>query len=252
MNGAALITGGAIRLGRAFALELARLGYDIAIHFNQSPPDGAVDEIRRLGVSCECFQANFTADPDFEGLVAAARDRFPGLNVLVNSASVYDAAPLSETSLAVFDRQFAVNLRAPYFLTQAFARGCGAGNVINIIDNKIAFNQYHYSAYLLTKKALAELTKLAAVELAPNIRVNGIAPGVTLPMSARSPEYIAWRVRGIPVRRQGDVDYLLQAMRYILANEFVTGQILTVDGGESLTNVGQNSENYSPQEAQLS
>lgn len=243
------MTGGAIRLGRAFAIGLAKLGYDVAIHFNQSQAAAAatVAEIQTLGVRCESFQTDFSQESDFSTLLQAVRDRFLDLNVLVNSASVYDAAPLMTTSPELFDKQFTVNLRAPYFLTQAFARECSAGNIINVIDNKIAFNQYQYSAYLLSKKALAEFTKLAAVELAPGIRVNGIAPGVTLPMSERSPDYIQWRIRGIPLQQQGKVDYLLQAMRYILENSFVTGQILTIDGGESLTNVGQNSENYIPQ-----
>ncbi|HAC66365.1 MAG TPA: short-chain dehydrogenase [Cyanothece sp. UBA12306] len=246
MKGTALVTGGAIRLGRAFALGLAELGYNVAIHFHESQlaAEATIAEIRRLGVECEGFQANFTQETDFESIITAVGDRFPDFNLLVNSASVYDAAPIAQTTAALFDKQFAVNLRAPFFLSQAFAKLCQSGNIINIIDNKIAFNQYHYCAYLLSKKSLAQLTKLAAIELAPQIRVNGIAPGVTLPLAQRTQEYIAWRVQGIPLQRQGKIDYLLQAMKYILENEFVTGQILTIDGGESLTNIGKNSENY--------
>lgn len=267
MRGTALITGGAIRLGRAFALGLAEMGYDIAIHFNrsQSEAESVVSKVRQIGVRCECFQSDFSKETNFESLMTTVGDRLSNLNLLVNSASVYDAAPIGETTPELFDQQFAVNLRAPYFLTQAFSHyyqsqnyqsqnrqsealqsgNFRPGNIINIIDNKIAFNQYHYAAYLLSKKALAELTKLAALELAPNIRVNGIAPGVTLPATERSDEYVQWRVKGIPLQRQGTIDYLLQAMQYILDNDFVTGQILMVDGGESLTNVGRNSENYS-------
>ncbi|ACK67146.1 short-chain dehydrogenase/reductase SDR [Rippkaea orientalis PCC 8801] len=246
MKGTALVTGGAVRLGRAFALGLAKLGYNVAIHFHQSESaaEATVDEIRSLGVKCASFQANFSQDTDFKPMMAAVCDRLGDLTVLVNSASVYTAGSLMETTPDLFDQQFAVNLRAPYFLSKAFAKYCQSGNIINIIDNKIAFNQYQYSAYLLSKKALAELTKLAAIELAPNIRVNGIAPGVTLPLAIRSEDYIAWRIRGIPLQCQGKIDYLLQGLQYILDNDFVTGQILTIDGGESLTNIGQNAENY--------
>ncbi|NJL83866.1 MAG: SDR family NAD(P)-dependent oxidoreductase [Chloroflexaceae bacterium] len=246
MKGTALVTGGAVRLGRAFALNLAELGYDIALHFHRShrAAQDTLTELRALGVQAEAFQADFSQETNFEPLLAAIGDRLPTLRVLVNSASVYEAAPLCKTTPALFEEQFAVNLRSPYFLMQAFARVCQSGNIINIIDNKIAFNQYHYSAYLLSKKALAELTKLAALELAPHIRVNGIAPGVTLPANERTPDYIQWRIQGIPLKRQGKINYLFQAMKYILDNDFVTGQILMVDGGESLTNVGKNAENY--------
>jgi NAD(P)-dependent dehydrogenase (short-subunit alcohol dehydrogenase family) len=157
---------------------------------------------------------------------------------------VYDAAPIAETTPDLFAKQFKVNFEAPYFLTQAFAKNGGTGCVINIIDNKVAFNQYQYSAYLLSKKALAEFTKLAAIELAPQVRVNGIAPGVILPAGSRTSDYIQWRVQGIPVKQQGSTENISQAVSYILNNPFVNGQILFVDGGESLTNVGQNAVTY--------
>jgi pteridine reductase len=243
---AALVTGSAIRLGRAIALALAGAGFDIALHYHSSarPVLAAAAEIRALGVECEAFQldlSNVQAIPTFMDRVG---ERFPALNLLINSASAYTQATLQETTADVFDAQFAVNLRAPFFLTQAFARAGRQGQVINILDNKIAFNQFQYAAYLLSKKALAELTKLAAVELAPNIRVNAVAPGVVLPAGTRSQEYIDWRVQGIPLRFQGETNHIAQAILYLVQNTFVTGQILLVDGGESLTNVGQNAADF--------
>lgn len=245
-KGTALVTGGAIRLGKAFALSLARAGYNIALHYHSSV-DAAIEtqqEIQALGVACDRFPFDLLAEPDMAVLIDAAIARFPDLNVLVNSASTYAAAPLMETSPAMFETQFKANFQAPYFLTQAFAKLGSGGCVVNIIDNKVAFNQFQYSAYLLSKKALAEFTKLAAVELAPAVRTNGIAPGVTLPADTRTSDYINWRIQGIPVKRQGTTDNLCQALHYILENEFVNGQILMVDGGESLTNVGQNAAEY--------
>ena len=168
------------------------------------------------------------------------RDQFPDLNVLINSASAYDQANMMETSELILERQFKINFLTPYLLTQAFVQQCKKGDVINIIDNKIAFNQYQYSAYVLSKKSLAEFTRLSAVELAPDVRVNGIAPGVILPASVRSQEYIDWRVEGIPLKQQGQTNNISQALQYLLTNKFVCGQILYVDGGESLTNDGQN------------
>lgn len=243
---AALVTGGAVRLGRAIALALAAAGYDIALHYGRSAEAAArtADEIRSLGAACATFAVDLRAADELPGLVAGAHAAFPGLSALVNSASAYTQASIGETTAAIFDEQLAVNLRAPLLLTRAFAAQVGRGQVVNIVDNKVGFNQHQYAAYLLAKKGLAEFTRMAAVELAPAIRVNGVSPGVVLPAGTRSEEYIAWRVSGIPLRRQGAVDDITGAILYLLGSPFVTGQILTVDGGEALTNVGQNAAQF--------
>ncbi|MEQ9365112.1 MAG: SDR family oxidoreductase [Leptospirales bacterium] len=244
---AALVTGGAVRLGRAIALGLARDGYDIALHFNSSEQAArrTADEIRAHGVECEAFACDFS-DPaaDFPGLIARVFQRFSGLSVLVNSASVYDQATLADTDAALLDRQFAVNFRAPLLLTRAYAARIRTGNILNIIDNKIAFHQYQYAAYLLSKKALADLTRIAAAEFAPDIRVNGVAPGVVLPAGERTAEYIRWREQAIPVQRKGEPEEIQQAVRSVLSNGFITGQILFIDGGESLGETGRNAASY--------
>jgi pteridine reductase len=243
---AALVTGGAIRLGQAIAVSLAAAGYDIALHYHSStgPAEATAEEIQALGVDCVPFQHDLRdADslPDFMRRVYA---RFPRLSVLVNSASGYESGTIQETTPDTFNTQIAVNLRAPFFLMQAFAATVQQGNIINIIDNKIGFNQYHYAAYLLSKKALADLTQMAALEFAPRIRVNGVAPGVVLPAESRPADYIAWRVRGIPLKRQGDPVHITQTIRYLLDNAFVTGQIIVVDGGENIDNTGQSAISF--------
>jgi len=245
-KGTALVTGGAVRLGKVFTHSLAEAGYNLAIHYNASSDEATATaaEVRKSGVDCETFQFDFSRGNDVYDLITKIRTRFPDLNVLINSAAVYDQATMMETPEAILEKVFKVNFQTPYFLTKAFAQQCKRGNVVNIIDNKIAFNQYHYSAYLLSKKALAEFTKLAAIELAPDIRVNGLSPGVVLPASERSKEYVDWRIEGIPVKCQGETINIAQALQYLLNNDFVCGQILTVDGGESLTNIGQNAANY--------
>ena len=177
---------------------------------------------------------------------AQVAEVFPNLAVLVNCASIYNAAPIAETTMAMLHREFQVNFFTPYLLSGAFARRVESGNIVNILDNKIAFQQYQYGAYLSAKKALAELTRMAAMELAPRIRVNGIAPGVIMPGVTRTDDYIAWRVQGIPLKRQGAVEELGKALTYILDNEYITGQHLYVDGGESLYHIGQNAEAYKP------
>jgi NAD(P)-dependent dehydrogenase (short-subunit alcohol dehydrogenase family) len=242
---AALVTGAATRLGLAFAKALAAQGYNIALHYNHSAQqaEAAAAEIRALGVNCETFSCDL-ASGDIPTLMEDVVDSFPALALLVNSASAYTAATIAETTADLLQQQFAVNCFAPILLSRAFYERVGQGNIINIIDNKIAFQQNNYAAYLLSKKALAEFTALAAVEFAPDIRVNGIAPGVVLPGETRTADYVQWRVQGIPLHRQGEASHLVQAMFYLLNNEFVTGQVLFVDGGEGLNQRGLNAEDY--------
>lgn len=246
---AALITGGATRLGRYFAEALAEAGYDIALHANRSREEAeeVAQGIRAKGRECTIFPCDFLSDElsaELNGLIQAAKQQFPGLNLLLNSASAYEPAPIGATELVMLETQFRVNMFTPLLLTRYFAEAVKEGQVINIIDNKVAYHQYPYAAYLLSKKSLAEMTRMAALEFAPHIRINGIAPGVVLPASQRTSDYIEWRIEGIPVKRQGDPEHLVQALNYLLNNAFVAGQILFVDGGESNNIEGRHSENY--------
>lgn len=245
---AALVTGGAIRVGFHFAKTLAAKGYDIAIHYNSSvdKAEEAAMDIRAMGVKCAIFPCDFLSGRDPSSLIDDVVAVFPHLSVLVNCASIYNAAPVAETTMEVLQDEFMVNFFTPFLLSGAFARQVEKGNIINILDNKIAFQQYQYGAYLSAKKALGELTKMTAMEFAPRIRVNGIAPGVIMPGVTRTDDYISWRVKGIPLQRQGAVEELGKALLYILDNEYITGQHLFVDGGEGLFHIGQNAEVYQP------
>jgi 2-amino-4-hydroxy-6-hydroxymethyldihydropteridine diphosphokinase len=243
---AALVTGGAVRLGKELALTLARAGYDIALHYNASAQAAELtaDLCRGAGVRCEAFRADFSdagAIPDFMDDVAS---RFPHLELLVNSASVYDSNPIAQTTPELLDRQWSVNFKAPFLLMKAFYLRIGHGAIVNVLDNKIAFNQFQYAAYLTSKKALAEATKMAALEFAPDIRVNGIAPGVVLPASTRDEAYLEWRKEAIPVGRLGDPERLCQGFMALVTNDFINGQILFVDGGESASFTGRNAPSF--------
>ena len=252
MRRAALVTGGAVRLGRQLALSLAEQGLDIALHYNSSTGEAELtrQEILARGVGCSLYRADLSGRPGVEAELAenVARDH-PGLALLVNSASVYEAGTLATLDSAALHRQLRVNAEAPIMLTQAFARLVDRGLVVNILDNKLAFAQFQYTAYLLSKNMLAEFTKMAALELAPRIRVNGIAPGVVLPAESRSEDYLRWRVEGIPLARQGKTEEVAAALRYLCENEFVTGQILFVDGGESLGSAGRSTPVYKGENA---
>ncbi len=173
---AALVTGGATRLGRHFAEALADKGFDIALHVNSSR--GEAEEvatvIRGKGRECEILSCDFLSDSP-ETLIQQAKARFPGLNVLLNSASAYEPAPIAQTDLAMLETQFRVNMFTPLLLTRHFSEVVERGQIINIIDNKVAYHQYPYAAYLLSKKSLADMTRMAALEFAPRLRINGIA-----------------------------------------------------------------------------
>ena len=246
----ALITGSAHRLGSYFALHLARQGWDIALHYHSSEEKAKQlqKKIESLGRIARLYSYDLSSDLCFDTVIKELRQDFPYLSLLINNASVYEAGTILESSPTVLDRNFAVNIKAPFLLMQSFAKHLGrnvAANIINILDNKIAFAQYEYAAYLLSKKALAELTVMAALEFAPNIRVNAIAPGVILPQSSRNPEYLRWRLEAIPLKKQGSVTSLCKTIDYILECDFITGQILYVDGGEGVSMTGRNFKSFS-------
>lgn len=245
---AALVTGSAVRLGRAIALALAEAGYDIALHYNRSaaPAEATAAEIRAIGVDCAIFQQDLRRADGLDAFVAQVQAAFPRLSVLVNSASAYDSGTMAETDVATFDLQFDVNLRAPFFLTRAFAARVDAGCVINIVDNKVGFNQYAYAAYLLSKKALVALTQMAAQEFAPRVRINAVAPGVVLPATTRSQAYVDWRIEGIPLKMQGEPRHITDAVLALIDNDFITGQMLVVDGGEASAHLGRNATEFDP------
>ncbi|MEM9885448.1 MAG: SDR family oxidoreductase [Bacteroidota bacterium] len=242
----ALVTGSAIRLGKDIALSLAENGYDIAIHCNSSVTvaEETAEEIRGLGSKCAIFQHDLRETNGMKKMMKQVLVLFPRLSVLVNSASAYTQASIMNTTPEVFDQQFDVNIRAPFFMSQAFVKVVGRGNIINIIDNKVGFNQFQYAAYLLAKKSLVDFTKMAALEFAPKVRVNAVAPGVVLPAKTRSKEYIEWRKQSIPLRKQGASKNITDAILSLLKNDFISGQMLVVDGAENIAQVGKNASEF--------
>ncbi|MBC6474698.1 MAG: SDR family oxidoreductase [Hormoscilla sp. GM102CHS1] len=232
----ALVTGGVRRIGRALAQELALLGYDLAIHYRSSSASAERlrVQIESQGRTCKIYQANLERDRDIINLLGRVKADFQDLEVLVNNASIFEPATIKNTEMELFDRHLAVNLKAPFFLIRDFARFVGTGNIINIIDTRMSKNDYTYAAYTLAKKSLADLTSMAALELAPDIRVNGIAPGFILAPEGASHDYLDKLKQKLPMCQQGNVKQICQAMIYLLENDFVTGQLLFVDGGQHL------------------
>jgi len=235
MKTTALITGGADRIGKAIALCCADLGYDIALHYSQSfeKAEATKAEILSKNVACHLYRADFNV---FSETLALVEDvsRASELSVLVNNASLFFESSLRESSYEEFERLFNVNFKAPYILTKEFAKRVGKGSIINILDTEITRNETKYFDYLSTKKSLAELTRMSAFHLAPDIRVNAIAPGLILPPAGEDMNYLWRRAEEIPLKKVGSPQSIAHALRFLLESDFITGQTIFVDGGEGL------------------
>lgn len=234
----ALITGAARRVGKALALHLAGQGWNIAIHYNTSEGEAMLfrDELAKSYPHQQfaIFRADLSRAEEVELLIGQVSLTMGGLGLLVNNASVFEPATLGQTSAEFFDRQMNVNLRAPFVLSGNFARAIQSGVIINFVDTRIVTNQSSFAAYTISKKALWEFTKMAALEFGPGIRVNAIAPGLTLPPEEKGEDYLWKLAEKIPMKRPGGLEPILATLDYILNNNYLTGQLLFCDGGENL------------------
>ncbi len=231
-----LITGAAKRLGKHLALYLAERGCNIALHCNQSllEAKATATRIRGLGVECEIFVADLANVKAGVGLIEQVADRFEDFSVLVNSASVFGSGTMLQTDEELFDMQMAINLKAPFFLTKAFASTVESGSVVNILDTYINTSVCSHTAYLLAKKALGGLIGTAARELGPDIRVNGVAPGLILPSSDEERAIFDTIAKKLPLRRSGSPEDIAKTVAFLLDCKYITGEIINVDGGRHL------------------
>ena len=238
MNKTALITGASKRIGKAIAEYLAERGWNIVIHYNNSE-DAAKQLASELSLkfvdqNFSLVKANLSKTSDVVGIIPKVVSENGELELLVNNASVFDKGYLKETSTELFDSQMDVNLKAPFLLIKDFANYCKKGNIINFVDTRVTANKSNFAAYSLSKKGLWDVTKMAALELAPEIRVNAIAPGVTLAPAEEDDSYLLNLSKNIPMKRPGGIDPILKSVDYILNNTHLTGQLLFADGGENL------------------
>ena len=229
---AALVTGASARLGYSMAEHLAKRGYDIALHYGRSQDKAqkAAEDIKNLGVECVPIQADLSKPEQVATLMSKALKQFPHISLLINSASVFEAACVADTSDELLRRQMAVNFEAPFILTRHFTNSVKGGVIVNMLDERISRNDPSHAAYTLSKKALKDLTMISARELAPSIRVCAIAPGYILPPSSGAVDEDKV-LKQIPLARKGGTKDILLALDYILEADYVTGQVLYVDGG---------------------
>ncbi len=240
LNGrVALVTGGAVRVGRAITLGLAREGMRLVVHYHtsRSAAQTLLEEVRAEGGEAVAISADLERTEEVLRLAAEAEAAFGGVDVLVNNASVFPPQGLPETDPALWDRTVAVNLRAPFFLTQRLATGMrarGAGVVVNLADLAGLRPWASYAAHSVSKAGLVHLTRVAARALAPEVRVVAIAPGTVLPPEDLSSGEVDRLARNTPLGRNGSPDDVVQAVLYLLRADFVTGEVLVLDGGRIL------------------
>jgi len=236
----ALITGASRRLGRETALSLARSGTHLAIHYNssQEAAEALCRELRDLGVDAFPIQTDLRDSAGAKDLFAHAWDSLGGLDYLVNNASIFPAGRLDEIELDDVHRNLQVNAWTPFILIREFWRRIRStsarGSVVNLLDTRLVGGDLAHAAYHLSKATLAELTILAALEFAPELQVNGVAPGAVLPPEGKNDHYLEELTSDLPLQRRGYPTDIADATLFLLGSSFVTGQVIFVDGGRHI------------------
>lgn len=235
----AVVTGAGIRIGKAIALALAEVGYDLALHVHRST-EGAEEvagKARALGRSATVYRADLGAPRELEALAATLREAHPAIDVLVNNAGIFERVAFEEISREQYHRMMGINLEAPFFLTQALLpalRATPRPLVVNLTDIGAERAESHYAHYSASKAGLIMLTRALAVELAPQVRVNAISPGtVVFPEDFDEAARQATLAR-IPLGRVGSAEDVARVVVF-LAREapYVSGQVIAVDGARS-------------------
>jgi NAD(P)-dependent dehydrogenase (short-subunit alcohol dehydrogenase family) len=236
---AALVTGAAKRIGRAIALRLANEGYAVAIHYRRSRGDAEEVQaaIERSGGRAAIVQADLADLTAVEPLLAQASAEVGPLTLLVNNASLFESDGIEGIAPELWERHFAVNLRAPAFLTRDFARQLPEGKdgaVVNIVDQRVWKLNPQFFSYTLSKAALFTATQTMAQALAPRVRVNAVGPGPTLTSSRQSAEDFARQGAALPLRQHPQPEEIAEAVVFLARAKSITGQMLAVDGGQHL------------------
>ena len=231
-----LITGGARRVGKAIALGLAEAGCNLVLHYNRSADEAeaTAGEARALGVEVRLACADLASEA--AGVIGAAGNLAP-VRVLVNSAAVFTEDTLRAIGRDTLERTLAVDLIGPVMLTSAFAAALPeglSGAVVNVTDWRTARPYREHFSYSVAKGALDTFTLAAADALAPAIRVNAVALGAILPPAGKDSAYLKALAKDIPVQHVGGTGPVVRAVRFLLENDFITGEILRVDGGAHL------------------
>jgi pteridine reductase len=236
----ALVTGGAVRIGRAAVTELAAAGWSVAFTYRSSAREAAalVRRLRNAGTDCLAIKVDLGSPGAVHRIVARVKRRFGRLDALVNNAAIFPRTPFADLDAAALRMALRVNLEAPVLLAQACApllRASG-GAIVNLVDIHAAYPLRHYLPYCVSKAALAAATRALAVELAPEVRVNAVAPGIAQWPDDYKAEVKRRLVARTLLKRPGSAAEIARTVRFLLdGTDTTTGQVLTIDAGRTLT-----------------
>lgn len=233
----ALITGASRRIGRALAIALAEEGVHIVAHDHGTREAETIKvcaEVVDCGAKSWRLSADLEKPQEYETLVARALQAAGSLDILVNNASLFLPNTLMDVGFGDVTRHMHVNAWTPFVLSREFARLVHRGKIINLLDTRITGYDHAHVAYILSKHMLTVLTRMCALEFAPGVTVNGVAPGLILPPPGKDEGYLDRLATTVPLKNHGGPEDIAEAVLYLLKSDFVTGQIIYVDGGRHL------------------
>lgn len=233
----ALITGASKRIGRAIAIALADEGVHIVAHDRkavEAETAKVCDEVVECGSRAWSVTADLEKPEEYESLIAQALKAAGSLDILINNASIFLPDTLMDIGFSDVTRHLQVNAWAPFVLSRDFARLAERGKIVNLLDTRITGYDRTHTAYVLSKRMLSVLTTMCALEFAPEFTVNAVAPGLILPPAGKDENYLDELATTVPLRKHGGPGHIADAVLYLLKSDFVTGQIIYVDGGKHL------------------
>ena len=233
-----IITGGATRMGAAIAKKLSGANKEILIHYNKSKlkAERLKKELEKNGTKIYLAKGDLSKEADLRKVVKFAKTKLKYFDCLINNASLFENDKLENFTTDSWGKHLRTNLRAPALLSKEFAKNIKGknNNIINIIDQRVFKLTPYFFSYTISKTGLYTLTKTSAMSLAPNIRVNGIAPGPTIKNQRQTEKHFKKQYLATPLQRQVDVDQICNAVDFFIKNRSITGQVLAIDSGQNL------------------
>ena len=233
-----IITGGATRIGAAIAEKLSGPRKEIIIHFNKSKlkAENLKKKLSKKGTKVYLIKGDLSVEKDVNKIVKFSKSKLKYFDCLINNASLFENDKIENFTTDSWGKHLRTNLRTPALLSKEFAKNIRGknNNIINIIDQRVFKLTPYFFSYTISKTGLYTLTKTSAMSLAPNIRVNGIAPGPTIKNKRQSEKHFKRQYMATPLRRQVDVEQICNAVDFFIKNRSITGQVISVDSGQSL------------------
>jgi len=232
----ALVTGAAKRIGRSLAIEFAKQGTNVVIHYNTSETDARAlrADLIKLGVDAYLVQADLGDSHSSSRLIEEALTDAGELDILINNASMFTVKSIQDANMVDLNTALMVNAWTPFTLGKAFAQKVRHGRIVNFLDTRIRGYDFDRFPYYLSKRMLEILTRCLALRLSPNITVNAVAPGLTLPPAGKDLSYLEKLNHTVPLKMHGSISDVVEAVLFLLRSDFITGQVIYVDGGKHL------------------